>query len=509
MSWSSLKEAVSTVITDNGNNEITGPILKAIINNNLIPQLGGSLFRGVATPTTAPGTPEKKERYLAETKGIYPNFGGIEVYNEICFLEYQSTQWVKITLFEKDQHPSDQSTNLVESRGVFELFNSSEKGFKTLNDSNAIKASGLTFTLDNGSFNITKSWTFPWISFKSKRYQFKLIAQSRYLVIAAGNTSALAVTMDKTMNSCRIFRFNSDGTLQAVVSSLPNNLFTAGRLIEAFRVGTTITILENGVLKFTYDYSDSLEPEFSNPVFGNAFIANGIQLTGAKASLTESISSRLTALENGIVSVEDTTELVGQTMADVGDSLLDQNGTQPLIMARFGIASNQSLAVSGRRFTGNDASAITQQIQNISGSPKLILIGGGTNDFGNHVALGNQGSTDIAEFYGAINFVANYAVNNYPNSKLLWLGLPFGNWQNTNGFARGQINNLGLTRYDYDDALRKVTRDNGIMYVSQLNELPHNLQNIANVTSDGIHFNSIGSADREFLWSIYINLLFQ
>lgn len=77
MAWEALKAAVSAVITDNGSEEITGAVLRTLINSNIIPQLGKTAeYKGVATPSTSPGTPENNVLYLSVTPGTYSNFSG-------------------------------------------------------------------------------------------------------------------------------------------------------------------------------------------------------------------------------------------------------------------------------------------------------------------------------------------------------------------------------------------------------------------------------------------------
>lgn len=77
MSWESLKAAVEAVITDNGNNEITGEVLRTLFNTNIIPQLGANIeYKGIAVPSTNPGTLEKHVFYFATELGVYSNLGG-------------------------------------------------------------------------------------------------------------------------------------------------------------------------------------------------------------------------------------------------------------------------------------------------------------------------------------------------------------------------------------------------------------------------------------------------
>ena len=55
----------------------------------------GYVFAGVATPSTNPGTPEAKVFYIADGKGTYTNFGGIEVTEDEVVILYYDTAWHK------------------------------------------------------------------------------------------------------------------------------------------------------------------------------------------------------------------------------------------------------------------------------------------------------------------------------------------------------------------------------------------------------------------------------
>lgn len=55
----------------------------------------GYVFAGVATLSTNPGTPEAKVFYIANGKGTYTNFGGIEVMEDEVVVLYWDTAWHK------------------------------------------------------------------------------------------------------------------------------------------------------------------------------------------------------------------------------------------------------------------------------------------------------------------------------------------------------------------------------------------------------------------------------
>lgn len=95
--YEELKAAVSSVIKTNGNQEITGQVLQNTLTT-LISQIGvNATFAGIATPSTAPGTPDQNVFYIAGQSGTYANFNAIVLDNEIAILSNKSGTWVKTT----------------------------------------------------------------------------------------------------------------------------------------------------------------------------------------------------------------------------------------------------------------------------------------------------------------------------------------------------------------------------------------------------------------------------
>lgn len=72
--YSDLIQTINDSIKANGNQEITGPVLNAVLQA-MVSALGkGYQFMGVATPDTDPGTPDGKVLYLALSEGTYTHF---------------------------------------------------------------------------------------------------------------------------------------------------------------------------------------------------------------------------------------------------------------------------------------------------------------------------------------------------------------------------------------------------------------------------------------------------
>lgn len=93
--YANLKSDIAGVIRTNNNEEITGDILQEQLLG-MVDSLGaGFQYKGVATPTTAPGTPDENVFYIASTAGTYTNFGGLAVADgEVAILKYNGS-WTK------------------------------------------------------------------------------------------------------------------------------------------------------------------------------------------------------------------------------------------------------------------------------------------------------------------------------------------------------------------------------------------------------------------------------
>lgn len=97
--WSTLKDAISKVITSNNNKEITGTVMRTLLTN-IVNSLGKNIqFGGIALPETVPGNVDYEVFYIAATPGTYSNFSGLIIDdNEVAFFTYSpsSGTWRKL-----------------------------------------------------------------------------------------------------------------------------------------------------------------------------------------------------------------------------------------------------------------------------------------------------------------------------------------------------------------------------------------------------------------------------
>lgn len=110
--YETLKSAIQDVVKTNGNNEITGALLQQTLLAMINTLGAGYQFMGVIPKLTYnPGTPDPNVFYIADKNGTYPNFAGLNVYdNEICLFVYNG-EWQKHT------------TNIQSTPKVTELLN--------------------------------------------------------------------------------------------------------------------------------------------------------------------------------------------------------------------------------------------------------------------------------------------------------------------------------------------------------------------------------------------------
>lgn len=112
--YEELKAAVASVIKTNGNQEITGQVLQNTLTT-LISQVGANAtFAGIATPETAPGTPDQNVFYIAGQSGVYSNFDGYKLEDEIVLFLNESQSWkhVLCNIYNKNKVKKNAANNI-------------------------------------------------------------------------------------------------------------------------------------------------------------------------------------------------------------------------------------------------------------------------------------------------------------------------------------------------------------------------------------------------------------
>ena len=89
--YAGIKATIDANVKQNNNQAITGQILNSVLNDMVTSLAAGYIFKGVASPSTNPGSPDEKVFYVA-SPGTYPNFSNIVVPDSVTgFLKWDSS----------------------------------------------------------------------------------------------------------------------------------------------------------------------------------------------------------------------------------------------------------------------------------------------------------------------------------------------------------------------------------------------------------------------------------
>lgn len=113
--YEQLKRIISGAIKANGNQEISGAILQNSLLSIISTIGANATFAGIATPTTNPGAPDQNIFYIAYENGIYSNFGGVTLNEEVAIFSNEDGSWKK------------KQTEIASSKSIGDLKNNTLK----------------------------------------------------------------------------------------------------------------------------------------------------------------------------------------------------------------------------------------------------------------------------------------------------------------------------------------------------------------------------------------------
>lgn len=159
--------------------------------------------------------------------------------------------------------------------------------------------------------------------------------------------------------------------------------------------------------------------------------------------------------------------LVGKTVAFLGDSITATYSGQYVSMfaARTG-CTIERLAVAGVSYANG---GIASQAANLTGNEALVVVMGGTNDFGHGDPIGNiydesggtiVPTTDTSTTCSGVHAVIQGIYAKCPTAKIIVITPP----QRSTGWT---ANTQGKYLYEYVDAIKKVAQLYGVLVVDQ------------------------------------------
>ena len=170
----------STKAVYDENNERLDNILGGLRDKIGILKNAGYLYAGIATIDTNPGTPNAKVFYIANGKGTYTNFGGIEVTEDDVVVLYWDSSWHKV------------STGIASNEKLTEL----EGELHPIQEIDGYDVATITSHAINADGSLTSNSNYRLLRIPNNNYKsLRGIASSYegYLIVAFWNTDTPSV----------------------------------------------------------------------------------------------------------------------------------------------------------------------------------------------------------------------------------------------------------------------------------------------------------------------------
>ncbi|MBQ1938490.1 MAG: SGNH/GDSL hydrolase family protein [Bacteroidales bacterium] len=198
-------------------------------------------------------------------------------------------------------------------------------------------------------------------------------------------------------------------------------------------------------------------------------------------------------LEADSLSIEPASRLKGHSWSILGDSLSHNDA---YVQTQYWDFINSRVGGMELHHYGLDGNRITQMAVRYSKMEysDIITVFGGVNDWGqaDPTPIGTIADSDTSTFYGALNVLCSGLQTNFPMSLVIFI-TPLGN--NGVGSFPTNENELGLSIYDYANAVKEVCAKHKIPVIDACSESMLNPQ-IKKLKSlyfvDGLHLNVLG-----------------
>lgn len=261
--YEQLKQAVADVIKTNGNQEITGAIMQNTLLSIITTVGSNATFAGIATPTTNPGTPDQNVFYLASEPGIYINFGGVELIDQVIVLINKSGNWVK-----KDSGIATNAESL-KLDAKFNLYKTAIFSDNLLNKNGSFIDGKYINGISGNKISLGTN-----LDYAVSDY-IPVKGGSKYLGYYVGEGGAYSAFFDKNLNAISLFKSNENPTA-------PENA-TWCRL-SCYKSGLYAAVFSERSEPFTeyIPYNDSFDVELLKRSLNNRFSVDLWKLINGK-----------------------------------------------------------------------------------------------------------------------------------------------------------------------------------------------------------------------------------
>lgn len=127
--------------------------------------------------------------------------------------------------------------------------------------------------------------------------------------------------------------------------------------------------------------------------------------------------------------------------------------------ALLGGATIENFGIKGSRIAvkADRGDSFVERLDGIDHTADICIVFGGVNDFSRNVPLGELGSTDVHEFYGALDYLIRTITARSPQAKLVFMTPCKTSGKHEKDIpASNEANHLGLTQDAYVRAMLEV-----------------------------------------------------
>lgn len=198
-------------------------------------------------------------------------------------------------------------------------------------------------------------------------------------------------------------------------------------------------------------------------------------------------------------------------IAFLGDSITDKGVYADIVTTHYTDYIRDNYAfVSGIQNVGLGGSCIaglpnkdgvtlsfTQRYKNIDKNANVIVVLGGTNDYGYGSSalpnpLGEYGDDTVESFFGALKVLIDGFEENYPNSKVVFVTPLYRKEQESNGIPNK--NKYGFTLSRYVEAIKETCEKRNVACFDAFNKITEiDAFTYTEYEVDGLHLNTEGN----------------
>ena len=196
--------------------------------------------------------------------------------------------------------------------------------------------------------------------------------------------------------------------------------------------------------------------------------------------------SKWVKLDNGIIRWED------KKANFLGDSIVEgKKGNFVNVVANYlSLSKANNYGIGGSRMASSDIDAtltpVCKMYDTIDEEADIIYVAAGTNDYSGQIPLGEENSTDITTFNGALNVTMQGLRNKFPTKLIIFANI-LSRYTDKN-------DTLPIKCNEYRTAIKNRCYDNHIIFYDSYKYSGFDFSNGANeLTADGLHPNQIGA----------------